>query len=350
MRDDQLPAPQPHACSVLSRELGEPLAGTGAVAGAWLLVEQPGPWGRVAVTESRLDPGLGAELEGRTAGTAVRLALIRRVEDHHDHDPPRRRWYAASTHPKRTWLATGMVAYPTELLKIDFAALDAGDRRAVAELEHEFVDAPLLGVCTNGKRDACCATLGRRVAVAVEALEALEALEVASSSAASDVLPSDALPSGVAADVPAAAPAIWEITHLGGHRFAPTAVVLPSGYSYGRLDAASASRLLADARRGRMAVDGCRGRSTWPRAGQVAELAVREALGETAEAALDVVSVAQTAGDPEPAWTAVVEHEDGRAYEVSVTGSFAAVPRPESCGKADGTPLELRVDAVDKIR
>jgi hypothetical protein len=145
-------------------------------------------------------------------------------------------------------------------------------------------------------------------------------------------------------------PAVWEITHLGGHRFAPTAVVLPSGYSYGRLDAASATRVLADARSGRMTVDGCRGRSTWERPGQVAELAVREELGEVAQAALDVVSVTQTAAGPEPAWTVVVEHEDGRAYEVSVTGAHALVPRPESCGKADGTPLELHVDALDKVR
>lgn len=327
MRDDQLPAPQPHACSVLSRALGEPLAGTGAVASAWLLVEQPGPWGRVAVTESRLDPALGAELEARAAGTGVRLALIRRVQEHYDSAPRHRRWYAASTHPKRTWLATGMVADPAELLAIDFAALDAGDRGAPAALEHTFLDAPLLGVCTNGKRDACCATLGRQVAVAAEAAEAL----------------------GAAAE-PGEIPAIWEITHLGGHRFAPTALVLPSGYSYGRLDTDSATRILADARRGRMSVAGCRGRSTWSRAGQVAELAVRSALAETAEAALDLVSVTQTAPDPEPAWTAVVQHEDGRSFTVSVAGSPAAVPRPESCGKADGTPLELRVEAVDKIR
>ena len=327
MRDDQLPAPQPHACSVLSRELGEPLAGTGAVARAWLLVEQPGPWGRAAATESRLYPALGAELEERAAGAGVRLALIRRVEEHHDSAPHHRRWFAASTHPKRTWLAAGVVEDPADLLKIAFAALDAGDRRAVAELDPVFPGTPLLGVCTNGKRDACCATVGRQVAVEAEALDAA---------------------SGPGAD--SSFPSIWEITHLGGHRFAPTAVVLPSGYSYGRLDTAAATRVLADARRGRMAVRGCRGRSTWSRAGQVAELAVRSALDETAEGALDVAGVTQTAPDPEPAWTAVVEHEDGRAYEVSVTGALAAVPRPESCGKADGRPLELRVGAVDKIR
>lgn len=312
---------------MLSRELAEPLAGTGAVASAWLLVEQPGPWGRAAVTESRLDPALGAELDGRTAGTGVRLALIRRAEDHHDSAPRHRRWFAASTHPKRTWLATGVIEDPAGLLKIDFAALDAGDRRAVAALDPTFTGAPLLGVCTNGKRDACCATVGRQVAVAVEARDAA------------------AGPGGDGLH-----PAVWEITHLGGHRFAPTAVVLPSGYSYGRLDTASATRVLADARRGRMAVDACRGRSTWSRPGQAAELAVRETLAETAESALEVVAVTQTARDPEPEWTVVVEHEDGRAYSVSVMGSYALVPRPESCGKADGTPLELRVDGVDKIR
>ena len=133
MRDDQLPAPQPHACALLSRELGEPVAGTAATQSAWLLLEQPGPWGRVAAQESRLDPALGAELDGRTAGTGVRLCLIRRPEDdRHEHEPARRRWFAAATHPERTWLATGEVAHPTELLKIDFARLDAGDRRAVA--------------------------------------------------------------------------------------------------------------------------------------------------------------------------------------------------------------------------
>ena len=107
MRDDQLPAPQPHACSVLSRELDEPLAGTGAVAAAWLLVEQPGPWGRAAVTASRLDPALGAELEGRTAGTARPAGA-----DPPGRGPPRRtrRATAAGTPPRRIRGARGWPA------------------------------------------------------------------------------------------------------------------------------------------------------------------------------------------------------------------------------------------------
>lgn len=326
MREDQLPAPQPHACSVLSAELGEPLAGTAATQSSWLLLEQPGPWGRVAATESRLDPALGAELEGRTDGTGVRLALIRRSENGQEHMPGLRRWYAASTHPGRAWLATGVVQYPTDLLRVDFPALDRGDRAAVAALEHEFLDEPFLGVCTNGRRDQCCATLGRKVAVAAEALESVAA-------------------------APDALPAVWEITHLGGHKFSPTGVLLPHGYVYGRITAPDAIRILEEARKEAIVLEGCRGRTTWSRPGQAAELALRAEINERGTGALTVVSVTETAEPEHPlAWTAVIEHIDGRAFEVSVRGAHALVPRPESCGKAEGTPLELRVAAVDKIR
>jgi hypothetical protein len=313
---------------VLSAGLGEPLAGTAATQSAWLLLEQPGPWGRNAATESRLDPELGAELDGRTAGTGVRLALIRRPENGQEHEPALRRWYAASTHPHRTWLATGLIEYPTDLLRVDFLALDAGSMTSVEALDHVFTAEPLLGLCTNGKRDQCCATLGRKIAIAVDALDQATC----------------------ATAFPGSPPAVWEITHVGGHKFAPTGVLLPAGYLYGRLDAARATRILGDARRETVLLDGCRGRSTWSRPGQAAELAVRAEIGERGTAAVTVASVQQTARDPDPAWAVIVEHEDGRAFEITVKGSYALVPRPESCGKADGTPFELRVDSIDKIR
>ena len=353
MRSDQLPAPSPLACSVRSAELGEPLAGTAATQSAWLLLEQPGPWGRDAATESRLDPELGAELAGRTAGTGVRLALIRRPETGREHEPVRRRWFAASTHPARTWLATGLLEFPTDLLRIDFAALDAGDRSAVSGLAHSFVDQPVLGVCTNGKRDQCCATLGRKVAVAADALDRAACATPGGGGGAGRFAASNAASSGASTgdstdDEPV--PSVWEITHVGGHKFSPTGVLLPSGYLYGRLDAARAARVLSDARRETVLLDGARGRCTWSRPGQAAELAVRAEIGERGLTALTVASVERTSPEPNPAWTVVVEHEDARAFEVSVVGALAAVPRPESCGKADGTPLELRVVAMEKIR
>ena len=43
---------------------GDPLAGTAAPAAGYLLVEQPGGWGRQALTSSRLDPAVGPRCPG----------------------------------------------------------------------------------------------------------------------------------------------------------------------------------------------------------------------------------------------------------------------------------------------
>lgn len=59
-------------------------------------------------------------------------------------------------------------------------------------------------VCTHGRRDACCGTLGTRLALALPVLG-----------------------QGVAT---------WRTSHTGGHRFAPTAVLLPEGTAWAYLD------------------------------------------------------------------------------------------------------------------
>ena len=65
-------------CATLSRALTEPQFGTASRVRGWVLLEQPGPWGREAVLESRLDRDLARALH-RAAGAAhVRLLLIRR--------------------------------------------------------------------------------------------------------------------------------------------------------------------------------------------------------------------------------------------------------------------------------
>jgi hypothetical protein len=37
---------------------------------------------------------------------------------------------------------------------------------------------------------------------------------------------------------------VWECTHLGCHRFAPTGLLLPNGYAYGRLTFSEALSLV----------------------------------------------------------------------------------------------------------
>ncbi|WP_448315798.1 sucrase ferredoxin [Streptomyces sp. CO7] len=307
-------------CATVSRVLDEPIAGTAVHARTWLLVEQPGPWGPKALTESRLDPALGRALEDTAEGSGVRIALIRRPGPHADHGtPPLRRVYAAHTAPRNDWVLGALTREPERLLDIDFAALGRGEPGAfdaVLPGTSPHTGFPLAFVCTNGRRDRCCALLGRPLAA-----------ELAASNVTST----------------------WEITHLGGHRFSPTLLVLPHGYAYGRVDAPAVKEILHRARDGQVVTEHCRGRSAWARPGQAAELAVRTRIGETFADALDVTGVhrvpAGAAEQDPPLWEVVVTHADGRRWRVVVAEATAAPPRPQSCGAPLGSPA--RMDVVE---
>jgi hypothetical protein len=277
------------ACSVASETFGEQLAGTAPYAVAWVALEQNGPWGAKAFTASHLDRKLGKEIEDRASAYDVRPSLIRRPGRHADehHGSPRRLLVAHSM-PGASWLVEGLVDSPEAVLDLDWAAIAAG----AAPDFLERTDRPHLLVCTNGTRDVCCASRGRPVAA------------------------------GAAQAHPEQ---VWEVTHTSGHRFAPTAVVLPFGTLHGRLDPTSAGDLLDAAEKGETVLAGARGRSVWPAAGQVAELAVREEVGDLSLDALHVTG-------HENSWT--VAHRDGRSWEVRTTTVDAGVERAESCGKA----------------
>jgi Sucrase/ferredoxin-like len=311
-------APGPTACSTASARYGEPLAGTAPYARRWLAVEQPGPWGPRALTESHLPQAVARALAARAEAAGVRIALIRRPGRHAEHDPQApRRVFLADTRPGRSTLWSWETNDPATLLDLDFDV--------PAKPEHQG-PAPLL-VCTNSRRDECCALAGRGLTGRLAQDAAGEA----------------------------GAEAVWESDHLGGHRFAPTAVLLPTGYLYGRLDAPAARAILRDAAAGRVTLDRCRGRSAWSRAGQAAELALRGQLQEFAPDAVEVVGERSLdplpgAGTPSPD-THRYEVRltcGGAAFRAEVAEAAAAEPRPESCGKAPGNPLELRVLRLEK--
>ncbi|WP_306318100.1 MULTISPECIES: sucrase ferredoxin [unclassified Streptomyces] len=310
-------------CTTASRDLQEPLAGTAATARTWLLIEQPGPWGAKALVSSHLDPEVGRALEAAADGTGVRVALIRRPGRHADrHAAQRRRVYAAHTTPGNAWLRSTTVDAPEELLRLDFVSLGAGRHGDFGE---PYEGTPLAFVCTNGKRDRCCALLGRPLASELAASEA---------------------------------EGVWEVTHLGGHRFSPTLLVLPHGYAYGRSSAADVKEILEAVRSDRIVTYGCRGNSAWDRPGQAAELAVRRATGAYAAGVLSVVHTKSTdsfgapnsTGSPDaPHWEVTVAHVDGRRWTVTVAQGSSLPPRPESCDAALGSPARMDVVAVREV-
>jgi hypothetical protein len=294
-------------CSDAGRSLAEPLAGTAPVAAWWLVVEQPGPWGAKALTQSHLDPALGASLDQSATAHGGRVALVRRPRRHPDtHYPASHRVWVAGTRPGATYLLGGWLPDVSVLRSLPWTALREGDPDAAAGLAGLGLrpeTEPLLLVCTNGRRDLCCAAKGRELVADLR----------------DDVVGR-----------------VWETTHLGGHRFAPTAVLLPHGVVYGRMDDKLALLLVEEAREGRFLDDGYRGRSTFDRPGQSAEAAVRRLLGVTGLDDL-MVSAVLPAADQE--WDTVVDHRDGRSWTVTVRAEEQQPPRPESCGKPPVTPI-----------
>ena len=178
-------------------------------------------------------------------------------------------------------------------------------------LPGEPVAGPLLLVCMHHEHDPCCGREGHAL---------LDAL---------------------------ACPTVFGSSHLGGHRFAATAMVLPTGYVYGRLDAAAAEAVLARAAVGEVVTDRCRGRSTWSAEGQIAELAVRAATGLRSPDAL-VVEGGGVQGRPaeDSGDSVVLAGPAGQRWVVAVDRPEVDMIRPASCGSRPRLAAPLRVGAV----
>ncbi|MGE3287644.1 MAG: sucrase ferredoxin [Pseudonocardia sp.] len=292
-------------CALLARALEEPLAGTAPVARRWLCIEHPGAWPHRVSRHP--DPVL-RRLAERAAEGGWRTLLIRR--------PGRR---TRMSGPVTVILADTDPADP-HVSRLVVPADRLGALRLPGPdepLPGTPVPEPLLLICTHGRRDVCCAVDGR------------------------------ALVTSVLAGNPEMAPNVWESSHLGGHRFAPTALVLPTGYLYGRLDPATAVEVLKAAAHGEMEPLLCRGRSTWSPEGQVAEIAVRKATGLREAAAVRVAGSIRNVTTPVPGCASTtitgvsqvrVDAADGRRWLVDVVQVAPDRTRPPSCG-ADPTPV-----------
>ena len=309
--------PASDACSVLWDHDGTSAYGTAATARFFVIVEQPGPWGRDAARESHLDRELGAELEGRTSRAGGRFMLIRRPGGHPANDGPRHVFVAhAGARPEDAWLLVAEVDHVGDLLGLDWGALARGSRALVqASLLGSRPAEPTLLVCTNGRRDVCCAVRGRPLAAH-----------------AARVAPGRA----------------WEVSHTGGHRFAPTAVLLPWGQTFARLDERASEWLLGASESGHLPAELLgplhdRGRSGVAGPSQCAESHVRAETGETRLAAL----WADAPEAVDDGWDVTVTHADGRRWHVRVTREPAGRTRPESCGKKAVEVHEHRATIVE---
>lgn len=261
----------PDQCSAMSA--GIPLAATAPTVTGWIIVEVPGAWGRNAVVESGLSEHLARSLLKVKSGLGLGVLLARKPGAHPRREPgpvaaPVKVWLMRTAPHPEAWVAT--LDDPTQLLDVDLTALVTPH---LAPPEPLLVSPwrpllePTLFVCTNGKRDLCCATLGRA---------ALQGITDAH---------------------------VWECSHLGGHRFAATALLLPSGYLLGRLSASDITATLAQVRQGHLRPTHLRGYSGFSPAEQAADVAVRANAAITSAHPPHLVPLTATAKPDAPAGT-----------------------------------------------
>lgn len=293
-------------CAVISTRHREPLHATAPSQAAWLLVEHPGPWGRIPLTDGAgIEPEVGAQLLRHATRAGVRVLLIRR----HGRSQRRgHRYYLAWT-GSQPWLETGHLDRFEEVLEVNLDALAAGRRCGQARLDHE----PLYAVCTHGRKDPCCAQFGRPV---------IAALSVALRGR------------------------VWESTHLGGDRFAATLLCLPHGLYFGRLTPNDALRIANQYASGRIELEHFRGRAGLAMAVQAADWHVRRQ-----EALLDVDDLQVDAHAVGKDGTHAVELRSPRLrYQARVRRQANNEARPVGCGNDRlWTPSEWRLVALSRM-
>jgi len=193
-------------CSSFARSEGlDPVGSAGSYRGI-VLAEIPLPWPR----EITGHPAL-AEAAGALGAANIRLQGL--VPD--DHSDRHRRRLIAFTRPAGAfdrYHGRGWTVADDLLTRALTAIAISGGEDADAAVSQPGADAgsnpASVGrhvlVCTHGARDACCGTLGTRLSLSLPGLGA-----------------------GVR---------VWRTSHTGGHRFAPTALLLPEGTMWAYLD------------------------------------------------------------------------------------------------------------------
>jgi hypothetical protein len=233
---------------------------------------------------------------------AVKVLMARR--HHRAHRGPDYRLFLCF--PARRDLFTATFEDPSELLDVDLDAIARGQAPDWARQ-----DGPIFCVCTHGRHDACCAERGRPVAAALTGSHTDQT---------------------------------WEVSHVGGDRFAANVLVLPEGLYYGRMDPGSASEVAWLHEAGRLDLAHLRGRASAPMHVQYAEIALRRHLGEDR---LDALRLVRRAG-----LTCVFGHRtEARVDEWAITVSRRTGEQAQlTCGVERLSPLPVHeVVSIEQI-
>lgn len=307
---DRTPVAKADLCA---KPTAEKLPGTAKAAKLVVAVEFFRGWGRDILDGEALGDELAGELKKFLKANKAELHFIRRSgragQDRAKLGtrqlfiawPDAERAGFDPQEPYSPILEEMQVTSTRDLLELDLS-------RPGANPQATTVDRNVLLVCTHARRDRCCAIFGRPVA----------------------------------AELSKNYDEVWESSHTKGHRFAPSMILLPSNYSFGRLTSDEARHMLDGARENHLTFHNNRGRGTLTPPAQVAELQVaRHLLGQGFELGLNDFASRETSsetardseGNKTKAVTVEVKHfSSQRTFRVHLVQS-APIEVLTSCGE-----------------
>ncbi len=268
---------------------GEPLTATASRASIWILLEYNELWGAKALEESNLTERVKNLLIAQSTNLPnVRFQFIKQAGTNQDI-----RLYVAHANPVNPMLFRFRLESYEDLLDMDLAAI------ASARSDQTLSEDRLFLVCTNGKRDACCAKNG------------LPLYNALSNIAGRDV---------------------WQTTHIGGHRFAGTMVCLPHGICYGRVPPEDAPAVVQAYRTNTLLPAYYRGCVAYDPPAQAVEAFLRRQIGDRS---LDAFRLRGIQANGENRWLVQFDSADGAQYRVRVRAEPSHFTVYESTRNAD---------------
>ena len=219
-------------CSQVSTEANEPMLGTALPTETWILIEYTAGWSPKPFENNNLPPAVQNYLKNAVdALTFCRPLMIKQPGRNSD----TLKMFVVHSSPENPKIFSFDLTSYDEICAIGFEAL------LKTEPQNSLKDLYL--VCAHGKRDKCCAKFGLPVY--------------------------DALKNIVGDNV-------WQVSHVGGHRFAAVCIYLPYGFYYGKLTPAGGKTLINHHNEGKIWIEKFRGRSCISHPVQVAEVYFRQ--------------------------------------------------------------------------